>query len=198
MVTRFKTIAAASNGEYKEKGSRFIGYAFPMSSPDEVKSILYEVKREHPKARHHCFAFRTGVDGTSFRANDDGEPSGTAGKPILGQIDSFGLTNVLLVVVRYFGGVLLGASGLNHAYKSAARLALEVATIVEHDVTFDFELSFHADQLPSVMTLLKRHNVSTTALQFENGYTMKATITAALLQTILEQLTELKVSTKAL
>ncbi|HZG01818.1 MAG TPA: YigZ family protein, partial [Chitinophagales bacterium] len=116
---RFKTIDAPSHGEYKEKGSRFVACAFPVSDSTAVKQILGELKREYPKARHHCFAYRIGFDGTQHRANDDGEPSGTAGKPILGQIDSFGLTNTIVVVVRYFGGVLLGASGLNHAYKTA-------------------------------------------------------------------------------
>lgn len=198
MVTRYKTIAARSSGEYKEKGSRFIGCAFPVSTPDEAKTILTDVKKEHAKARHHCFAYRTGFDGTTFRANDDGEPSGSAGKPILNQIDSFELTNTLVVVVRYFGGVLLGASGLNHAYKTAAHLALEAASIVEHDVTFDFELSFDAEKLPAVMTLLKKQNVSTKALQFENGYTLSVTITAAKLEAVLSQLTDLHVSTKAL
>jgi uncharacterized YigZ family protein len=198
MVTRYKTIAATSSGEYKEKGSRFIGCAFPVTNPEEAKAALSEIKKEHPKARHHCFAFRTGVDGTSYRANDDGEPSGTAGKPILNQIDSFGLTNVLVVVVRYFGGVLLGASGLNHAYKSAARLALEAAMIVERDVTFDFELTFDADKLPVVMNLLKKQNISTKALRFENNYTMEVSVGAVIRETLLSQLSELNVSTKPL
>ena len=187
-MNAYKTLAAPATGEYKEKGSRFIGYAFNVESPDEVKAQLTEVKREHAKARHHCYAYRLGTDGNQHRASDDGEPSGTAGKPILGQIDSFGLTDVLIVVVRYFGGVLLGASGLNHAYKSAARLALASAHLVEKEITFGFRFHFPADALPQVMTLMKKHRIKTTVPQFDGVYTMEAFVPAAVCDALVDQL----------
>ena len=113
----YKTVAGPAHGEYKDRGSKFLAYAFPVYAEEEWQARLEEVRREHPKARHHCYAYRLGLDGNNFRANDDGEPSGTAGRPILGQIDSFELVNILVIVVRYFGGTLLGASGLINAYR---------------------------------------------------------------------------------
>ena len=121
----YYSIGFPSAAEFFDRGSRFLGFAYPIASTDEFKIILQRLKKEHPKAVHHCFAWRLGVGMDQFRANDDGEPSGTAGKPILGQIDSKGLTNVAIIVVRYFGGTLLGVPGLINAYKSAASLAIQ-------------------------------------------------------------------------
>src|ERR1043165_2969721 len=121
----YKTIEKPSQAEFKDRGSRFIAYAFPIQTIDDFKKRLKELKEEHPKATHHCFAYRIGIDGDNFRSSDDGEPSGTAGKPILGQIDSKQATNMLIIVVRYFGGTQLGVPGLINAYKTAASLALE-------------------------------------------------------------------------
>ena len=120
------TIDKPSYTEYKERGSRFLAYAYPLKSVDDFKKILQGLKKEHAKAAHHCFAYRIGLDGNNFRASDDGEPAGSAGKPILGQIDARQLINVLVVVVRYFGGTLLGVPGLIHAYKTATALALQL------------------------------------------------------------------------
>ncbi len=121
----FKTIKSVSTGGYKDKGSRFLAAAYPVTVEDEIRSVLDEVRKVHHSARHNCFAYVLGKDGSIWRANDDGEPSGTAGKPILGQIKSYSLSNVLIVVSRYFGGTLLGTSGLINAYKSAAASALD-------------------------------------------------------------------------
>ena len=120
----YQTIRGESNGEFRDRGSKFIAYAYPVYTEEEWQEKLEAVRKAHPKARHHCYAYRLGLDGHNFRANDDGEPSGTAGRPILGQIDSFGLVNVIVIVVRYFGGTLLGASGLITAYKNSAADAL--------------------------------------------------------------------------
>ena len=123
MNDAYRSLAAPSTGEFKDRGSRFLAYAWPVRTEAEALEHLEALRKEHFKARHHCFAWRLGPDGTRFRANDDGEPSGTAGRPILGQIDSFNLTNVVIVVVRYFGGTLLGASGLIQAYREGSTFA---------------------------------------------------------------------------
>ncbi|PSJ80345.1 IMPACT family protein [Neisseria iguanae] len=132
--TTYSTIAAHTQAEIKDKGSRFIAYAYPIHSVDQVKPYVDALREEHHKARHWCYAYRLGMDGLQFRANDDGEPSGSAGRPILGQIDSAGLTNILVVVVRYFGGTLLGVPGLIHAYKTATAETLAIAEIVEKNI----------------------------------------------------------------
>jgi len=119
----YKTILSPSQGIYKEKGSRFVAYAIPVSSQDEIKPLIDKIKKEHHEARHHCYAYMIGHERIIWRMNDDGEPSGTAGRPILGQINSYGLTNLIIVVCRYFGGTLLGVSGLINAYRSSAASA---------------------------------------------------------------------------
>ncbi|MAT53360.1 MAG: YigZ family protein [Saprospirales bacterium] len=152
----FKTLAAPATGEFRDRGSKFIAYAYPLRSEEEWTARLEEVKKEHPKARHHCWAYRFGYQGESFRANDDGEPSGTAGRPILGQIDSFGLTNVFVVVVRYFGGTLLGTSGLINAYKSSTQDALQKAEIITKYVSKKFRVSFDYSLMGEVMNAAKK------------------------------------------
>src|SRR3954466_15552915 len=124
-VHKYTTIAEPGTGDFRDRGSKFLAYAYPVFTPQDIKDRLNALKKEHPKATHHCYAWRLGTDGTQYRANDDGEPSGSAGKPILGQIDSTELTNVLVVVVRYFGGSLLGVPGLINAYKTATAQSLE-------------------------------------------------------------------------
>lgn len=170
MITTYKTIACKSEGLYKEKGSKFIAYAFPVSSEKEIKEIVATLKKEFHDARHHCFAFRLGADMNFFRSNDDGEPSGTAGKPILGQIQSFGVTNVLIVVVRYFGGTKLGVGGLIQAYREAAKDALEQAEIIEKNVEKQYELEFSYEQLPEVMKTLKSVNAGITKQETGEKY----------------------------
>ncbi len=137
----YKTIRSVSAGLYKEKGSRFVSAAFPVSDEQEIKKIIECIRKEHHEARHHCYAYLLGSGQSIWRANDDGEPSGTAGRPILGQIKSFGLTNILIVVSRYFGGTLLGVSGLINAYKSAAASALSNAEIIDHIIRESYEIT---------------------------------------------------------
>src|SRR3954466_2613415 len=122
----YHTIEQSAFAEFKDRGSRFLAYAFPMQTSDDFKKQLQVLKKEHPKAVHHCFAYRIGLDGNNFRVSDDGEPSGSAGRPILGQIDSKNITNAAVIVVRYFGGTLLGVPGLINAYKMATSLVLQV------------------------------------------------------------------------
>ena len=142
--------------EYKDRGSRFIAYAFPVASADEFKKRWKELKEEHPKAVHHCFAYRIGTDGNNFRAGDDGEPSGSAGKPILNTIDSKELSNTAVVVVRYFGGTLLGVPGLINAYKTATSLALQVTPIVQKPVLLQYELHYDYTQMNEIMMIVRR------------------------------------------
>ncbi|PWU03377.1 MAG: YigZ family protein [Bacteroidetes bacterium] len=154
------SINRSESAEFKDRGSRFIAYASPIENVSDFKKELERLKKEHPKATHHCFAYRIGVDGNNFRSSDDGEPSGTAGKPILGQIDSRQLTNVLVVVVRYFGGSLLGVPGLIHAYKSATALVLQTIPVIQKPIEISVSLEFGYNLLNEVMTLVKQYNCS--------------------------------------
>jgi uncharacterized YigZ family protein len=152
----YYTIEQPSIAEFKDRGSKFIGFAFPVASINEFKERLAAVKKEHPKATHHCFAYRIGLDGTAHRVSDDGEPSGSAGRPILGQIDSKQVTNVLIVVARYFGGTLLGVPGLINAYKTTAALALQVTPLVQKAVLVHYRLQFDYTQMNVVMMVCKQ------------------------------------------
>ena len=160
MQDAYKSIKRASEGFFKDKGSKFYAFAFPVKNKDEIKDILSKINREHHSARHHCYAWRLGADGKTHRANDDGEPTYTAGKPILGQLHSYGVTNVLLVVVRYFGGTLLGKPGLINAYRSAAADALSKAEIITKIVDATFRLEFTYDQIGDVMRLIDQENLN--------------------------------------
>jgi len=154
----YYTIEKEAVAEFKDRGSKFIGYACPVKNVEECKEKLNAIKKEHPKATHHCFAYRIGLDGNTHRVSDDGEPSGTAGRPILGQIDSKATVNVLVVVVRYFGGTLLGVPGLINAYRSAAALALQMTPLVQRQVEKEYTLQFDYTQINEVMTLVKQYN----------------------------------------
>lgn len=162
----YLTIKTFSQGVYKEKGSTFIALAHPVKSAADIKNILEETRKEHHGARHHCYAYVLGQKRDTWRTNDDGEPSGTAGKPILGQINSNGLTNVLVVVVRYFGGRLLGTGGLINAYRSAAADALKNGEITEMKVHDFFMLEFGYPLLKDVMKIIKDHDLLTTDQSF--------------------------------
>ncbi|MBL7750093.1 MAG: YigZ family protein [Chitinophagaceae bacterium] len=152
----FYTIEKESLAEFKDRGSRFLAYAFPIRSVDDFKIRLQQLKEEHPKAVHHCFAYRLGTDGNLFRSSDDGEPSGSAGRPILGQIDSRELVDMAVVVVRYFGGTLLGVPGLINAYKNSTAMALQTVPLVQRAVVVPYRLQFDYTQMNPVMTLLKQ------------------------------------------
>ena len=157
-MTFYHTIEKPSVAEYKDRGSRFLAFAYPILSTEEFKKQLKTLKEEHPKAAHHCFAYRIGLDGTNFRSADDGEPSGSAGKPILGQIDSKNLTNVAVIVVRYFGGTLLGVPGLINAYKMVTSLALQLTPIIKKPVLVNYILEFDYTLMNEVMVIIKRFN----------------------------------------
>jgi uncharacterized YigZ family protein len=156
----YYTIEQPSMAEFKDRGSKFLAYVYPVQSIDACKKFLAHLKKEHGKAVHHCLAYRIGVDGATFRVSDDGEPAGSAGRPILGQIDSKGLTNVLVVVVRYFGGTLLGIPGLINAYKTATALALQLSPIIKKPIEIPYELNFDYHQMNEVMMLVKQYNCS--------------------------------------
>ena len=151
----YYTIQQPVTAEHKDRGSRFLAHAFAIQNANEAKEKLQQAKKDHPKASHHCFAYRLGRDGNNFRASDDGEPSGTAGKPILGQIDSRQLVNVMVVVVRYFGGTLLGVPGLINAYRTAASLVLQLTPTVKKQVMSRYRLSFDYTLLNEVMMIIK-------------------------------------------
>ena len=154
------TIEKPSQAEFKDRGSKFIAYAFPVADTTVFKKRLMEFKKEHPKAVHHCFAYRIGNDGNNFRVSDDGEPAGTAGKPILGQLDSKKIINAAVVVVRYFGGTLLGVPGLINAYKTATALALQLTPIVQKQIEIIYSLEFDYTLMNAVMTIIKQFNCS--------------------------------------
>ncbi|VAW12652.1 FIG000605: protein co-occurring with transport systems (COG1739) [hydrothermal vent metagenome] len=159
MDDTYKTIKQKAEGVFKDKGSKFLSFAFPVQNEQEIKEIIHSLKKKHHSARHHCYAWRLGAEEIRFRANDDGEPSSTAGKPILGQLISYGLTNTLIVVARYFGGTLLGASGLVNAYKNAASDALNNAEIVENLIETIFKIDFTYNELNKVMSVIKNENL---------------------------------------
>jgi len=154
----YLTIKLSTEGLYKEKGSRFISYAFPVSTQEEIKMHLETLRRQHHAARHHCYAWMLGTARDNFRSNDDGEPSGSAGRPILGQINSFNLTNILVVVVRYFGGKLLGVPGLINAYRTAAGSALLNAERISLVELVNFEIEFPYASLNDIMKIIKDEN----------------------------------------
>jgi uncharacterized YigZ family protein len=156
----YYTVERAAVAEFKDRGSKFIAYSFPIKNTIDFKKNLQEIKKEHPKASHHCFGYRLGTDGNTFRVSDDGEPSGTAGKPILGQIDSKNLTDVLIVVVRYFGGTLLGVPGLINAYKTAAALVLQCTPVVQKAVQINYSVQFNYTEINEVMRILKQFSCS--------------------------------------
>ena len=162
----YRSIENPSEGLYKDKGSRFMAFAYPVESEAEVKEIISRLKKEYHDARHHCYAFRIGLDGGLWRAGDDGEPSGSAGRPILGQIDSAGLSDVLVVVVRYFGGIKLGVPGLICAYKTATADALAAAVKTDKVAGKWYRLRFNYEQMPSVMKILKDMDLPQRAQDF--------------------------------
>jgi uncharacterized YigZ family protein len=163
----YYSIKAPSQGLYKEKGSRFISFAHPVSEQEEIKLILEKIRKEHHEARHHCFAWMTGHDRLNWRVSDDGEPSGTGGRPVLGQINSFGLTNILIVVTRYFGGTLLGVSGLINAYRTAAADAIKHAEIRECLLQHYYEITYPYDAMNQVMKVLKEESITQSDHSFD-------------------------------
>lgn len=165
----YLTIEKPVEAIFKDKGSKFLAFAYPVENDQQIKEILNQLKKEHHTANHHCYAYRLGADKMNFRANDDGEPNNTAGKPILGQIQSNDLTNILIVVVRYFGGTLLGVSGLINAYKNSAADVIKVSSIVEKQILFNYTIQFYFEHLNDVMKLLKQLDCKINNQQFDNN-----------------------------
>lgn len=190
-MNSYLTIEQNASAEYKDRGSRFLAYAYPILSIEEFKLQLSTLKKEHPKAVHHCFAYRLGTDGNTFRVSDDGEPSGTAGRPILGQIDSRSLTNLSVIVVRYFGGTLLGVPGLIKAYKTATALALQMVPVVEKAIEIPFLISCSYPQLNEVTTVLKQTNCTITHQEMGLFCSITAGLPVAVLAQAKERLQEL-------
>ena len=193
MSTEFyKTIERSSTAEFKDRGSRFLGFAFPISSTEDFKLNRAQLKKEHPKAVHHCFAYRIGFDRNNFRVSDDGEPSGSAGKPILGQIDSKELTNTLVIVVRYFSGTLLGVPGLINAYKSATAMTLQLTTIIAKAVEINYTLQFDYTQMNDVMILLKKYNCTIISQEAQLFCILKAGVPLSRLEEFLYKINDLR------
>ena len=176
----YRSIASHSEGLFKDNGSRFIGHAWPVESESQVKEIVGSLKKQYHDARHHCYAYRLGYLGDRFRANDDGEPSSSAGRPILGQIDSLGLSDTLVVVVRYFGGIKLGIPGLIRAYKSATADALAHATIIEKTACKRFRLQFSYTDMNSVMRILKDLGLCSREQNFRQDCSLEVSVRLAL------------------
>lgn len=163
----YKTIETKSSGLYKEKGSKFLAFAYPVKTESEIKLILDQLRKEYYDARHHCYAYVLGYDKSGWRINDDGEPSGTAGRPIYGQIQSSDLTNVLIVVIRYFGGIKLGVSGLINAYKSASHDAIQQANIIEKTINEVYRLEFPYEQVNDAMKIVKEFGLQILESSFD-------------------------------
>jgi uncharacterized YigZ family protein len=163
----YRTISQPAEGIFRDRGSKFLGFAFPAKSTEEIAAHLEQLRREHHGARHHCYAWRLGADRAAWRVNDDGEPSGTAGKPIYGQIQSSDLTNVVIIVVRYFGGTLLGVGGLINAYRAAAQEAIANAQIIEKHITEIYRVEFPYDAMNAVMKILKDKDLPQTNQDFQ-------------------------------
>ncbi len=192
MTDVYRTIANRSEGLYKDKGSKFLAFALPVEGLDEVYLELEQFRKSYFDARHICYAYMLGTEGEQYRANDDGEPSGTAGRPILGQIRSFGLSNVLVVVVRYFGGVLLGTGGLTSAYKTAAAAALSNAKILEKTLDVGISLSFEYPYTNEVMSIIKDCGAKILDPQYEELCSMSLSIRLSKLDELKERLSKVE------
>jgi uncharacterized YigZ family protein len=191
-IDTYLTIDHSAEGLYKEKGSKFIAFAFRVESEDDIKEHLLQLRKEHHKARHHCYAWKLGMDDNNWRANDDGEPNNSAGNPIYGQILSKGLTNVLIVVVRYFGGTKLGVGGLITAYKSAAEDALSQANIIEKQLMTHYLVQFNYPSMNEVMSFLKQLDVQLYDQDFALACSLKVAIAFGQSSTMDENLNKIE------
>jgi len=183
----YRTITSNHEGSYKEKGSKFIAFAIPSKNEDEVKQHLEKIRKQYYDARHHCYAYRLGADKSAQRMNDDGEPSGTAGRPIFGQILSNDLTNILIVVIRYFGGTKLGVSGLINAYKTATKDALEDAKIITKTINDVYEVDFKYERMNNVMKIIKDEGLNMLDSRFEMDCSIKFAVRKKYSQMIYEK-----------
>lgn len=193
MLFEYKTIEKpAENILLKEKGSKFIGFAYPVNNEEELKHALEKIKSEHPKATHHCYAFRIGLNGENYRANDDGEPSGSAGLPIYNQLLANEITNVIVIVVRYYGGTKLGVSGLVKAYKESAKLTLEESHIITKELETMLEISFNFDQQNIIFTLLSKYDAKVIDFAADEKCTVTASLKLSQKESISDKLSEMQ------
>jgi uncharacterized YigZ family protein len=189
----FNTIKSpVENILLKEKGSKFIGFAFPVDDEEDLKKSLQKIREEHPKATHHCYAFRLGMKGENYRANDDGEPSGSAGLPIYNQLLAHEITNVLVIVVRYYGGTKLGVSGLVKTYKESAKITLEEAEIITKELESEIEISFNFSQQNQIFTLLNKFDGRILDFLSDEKCIITARIKTSIKEDISEQLSEMQ------
>jgi uncharacterized YigZ family protein len=188
----YRTIAQPAEGIFKDRGSKFLGYAFPVKTENESKDLIANLRVEHTKARHFCWALRLSPDRSVFRLNDDGEPSGTAGRPILNSLLSADLTNILIVVVRYFGGTLLGVPGLINAYKSAAQDAIQSAEIIEKTINDVYNLRFQYLSMNEVMKIVKDENLEISKQHFDNDCSMEVSVRKSQLNQVLSKLEKIE------
>lgn len=184
----YKTLASNSESLYKVKGSKHFGFAFPVMDEDDIRLHLDQLRKDHHSARHHCYAWSLGIEREPYRANDDGEPSGSAGKPIYGQLLSFDITNVLIVVIRYFGGTKLGVGGLIDAYRTAAKMAIEAGTIVERQVCDYYKIKFSYNKMSEVMGVLKDLDLPQSEQEFDLNCSLKTSIRISESQRLIELL----------
>jgi len=193
MLHEYKTIEKPiENILLKEKGSKFIGFAFPVNNEVDLKNALEKVKSEHPKATHHCYAFRMGLNGENYRANDDGEPSGSAGLPIYNQLLANEITNVLVIVVRYYGGTKLGVSGLVKAYKDSAKITLEESDIIVKELEVEIEIQFQFNQQNVIFTLLSRFDAKILHFDANDNCVLIASLKTAQKENISKKLSEMQ------
>lgn len=189
----FKTIeSAVENTLLKEKGSKFLGFAFPVNNEEELKHALEKIRAEHPKATHHCYAFRMGLNGENYRANDDGEPSGSAGLPIYNQLLANEITNVLVISVRYYGGTKLGVSGLVKAYKESAKITLEEANIITKELETTVEIQFNFNQQNIIFTLLSKYDAKVLQFDANENCIVTASLKLSQKENISEKLSEMQ------
>lgn len=189
----FKTIESpVENTLLKEKGSKFIGFAFPVNNEEELKTALEKIRSEHPKATHHCYAFRIGMNGENYRANDDGEPSGSAGLPIYNQLLANEITNVLVISVRYYGGTKLGVSGLVKAYKESAKITLEEARIITRELETTVEIQFNFNQQNLIFTLLSKYEAKILQFDAQEKCMVTASLKLSQKESISEKLSEMQ------
>lgn len=193
MLHEYKTIEnPVENILLKEKGSKFIGFAFPVNNENELKNALEKIRSEHPKATHHCYAFRMGINGENYRANDDGEPSGSAGLPIYNQLLANEITNVLVISVRYYGGTKLGVSGLVKAYKESAKITLEEANIIIKELEAEIEIQFNFNQQNLIFTLLSKFDAKVLNFDADENCILTASLKTAHKENISEKLSEMQ------
>ncbi|MFZ4860815.1 IMPACT family protein [Sphingobacterium sp. Mn56C] len=188
----YLTLEQPAEGIFRDKGSKFVAYAYPFKDEAKLKDIIAELKALHPKARHHCWAYRLTPDRAVFRVNDDGEPSGTAGRPILNVLLSKNVTNILVVVVRYFGGTLLGVPGLINAYKSATQACLDEASIVERTVNDVYRVQFEYLQMNAVMRIVKDENISVLEQHFDNNCVLVVEMRQLQVEAVVGKLSQLE------